>query len=77
MWTSSYRNKLRPTVQYTMGMEFLGYHVYKDVWNASTGQILHCQQERGKICMLLPWSGDVLLLDRCLVQYRQCVPCFS
>ena len=26
-----------------------GYHVYKDIWNAATGQILPCQCERGNV----------------------------
>ena len=26
-----------------------GYHVYKDIWNASIGQILSCQRERGNV----------------------------
>ena len=26
-----------------------GYHVYKDIWNAATGQILPCQRERGNV----------------------------
>ena len=26
-----------------------GYHVYKEVWSATVGQVLPCQQERGNV----------------------------
>ena len=26
-----------------------GYHVYKQVWSATVGQVLPCQQERGNV----------------------------
>ena len=35
-----------------------GYHAYKDIWNAATGQILSCQCERGKVHD--PYAVDVV-----------------
>ena len=40
-------NYIRISVEWCIILAILGYHVYKDVWEASHGELLNCTRETG------------------------------
>ena len=57
---------------YTVETVVRGYHMYKEVWDATIGQVLPCQKEHGNVhdpYAVTVLEREVSLLDMCHKQY--------
>ena len=54
-----------------------GYHVYKEIWEASVGEVLVCEREPNNALdrYAVAVKENERLLDICLEKYQECVLC--
>ena len=57
------RSDKMSSYMYTVETVVRGYHMYKEVWDATIGQVLPCQKEHGNVHD--PYAVTVLERERC------------
>ena len=70
------RSDKMSSYMYTVETVVRGYHMYKEVWDATIGQVLPCQKEHGNVhdpYAVTVLEREVSLLDMCHKQYPRCV----